>query len=406
MKNLFSSIAELAGKIRGKTLALIGILIPLLGLFLYVLMRSGPLASVPVTVITVANEQITPALFGIGTVEARYAHKIGPTAAGRLKHVVVQPGEMVKAGQLLGEMDQVDLDDKIAAQDAAFRRGEASMLAVDAQIQDLAVRKSFAETQAKRYEQLFAARAVSEEGVGLKRQELQVAQSGLAAARANLEASRQDVARLRAEREALSRQRANLRLLSPVNGLVTRRDADAGSTVIAGQMVVEVVEPGNIWIRVRFDQQRAVGLQAGLAAHIVLRSQPGAALLGRVVRIEPHADAVTEEVLAKVEFTQQPASLPSIGELAEITLALAEKKAMPVVPAASIQRVDGRIGVWLLEAGGLRFTPVKLGESDLDGRVQILSGLSAGEKVVVYSQKALTANSRITVVDRIVGKSS
>lgn len=406
MKNWFSSIAELAGKIRGKTLALIGILIPLLGLFLYVLMRSGPLASVPVTVITVAHQSITPALFGIGTVEARYAHKIGPTAAGRLKRVEVQAGDMVQAGQLLGEMDQVDLDDKIMAQDAAFRRGEASMLAVDAQIQDLVVRKNFAETQAKRYEQLFAARAVSEEGVGLKRQELQVAQSGLAAARANLEASRQEVARLRAEREALSRQRANLRLLSPVNGLVTRRDADAGSTVIAGQMVVEVVEPGNIWIRVRFDQQRAVGLQAGLAAQIVLRSRPGGALAGRVVRIEPHADAVTEEVLAKVEFTQQPASLPSIGELAEITLALSTQKAMPVVPAASIHRVDGRIGVWLLDAGGLRFAPVKLGESDLEARVQILSGLSGGETVVVYSQKALTVNSRISVVDRIVGKSS
>jgi RND family efflux transporter MFP subunit len=392
--------------LHGKTLALVGVLIPLLGLFLYVVLRSGPLASVPVTVTKVEIRSITPALFGIGTVEARYAHKIGPTAAGRLKRVEVQPGDMVKAGQLLGEMDQVDLDDKIGAQDAAFKRGEASMLAVEAQIQDLIGRKNFAETQAKRYEQLFSSRSVSEEGVGLKRQELQVAQSALVAARANLEASRQEIARLGAERDGLVRQRTNLRLVSPIDGLVTRRDADAGSTVIAGQMVIEVVEPSSIWINVRFDQQRAAGLQAALPAQIVLRSQPVGALAGRVTRIEPHADAVTEEVLAKIEFKQRPAMLPSIGELAEVTVALAAQKAMPVVPAASIQRVDGRIGVWLVESNRLRFVAVKPGATDLDGNVQILSGVSEGDKLVVYSQKALTANSRITIVDRIVGKSS
>jgi RND family efflux transporter MFP subunit len=355
---------------------------------------------------------ITPALFGIGTVQARYAHKIGPTAAGRLKRIDVQPGDRVKAGQLLGEMDQVDLDDKIGAQDAATKRGEATMLAVEAQIQDLIGRKTFAESQAKRYEQLFVSRSVSEEGLGLKRQDLQVAQSALIAARANLEASRQEITRLRAEREALIRQRGNLRLVSPVDGLVTRRDADAGSTVVAGQLVVEVVEPSSIWVSARFDQQRAAGLQSGLPVQISLRSQPGT-LTGQIVRIEPHADAVTEEVLAKVEFKQQPAGIPSIGEMAEVTVALASQKAMPVVPGASIQRVDGRLGVWLVGVGSgntrLRFVPVKTGASDLDGHVQIVSGLDqlkAGEKVVVYSQKALTTTSRITVVDRIAGTAS
>ena len=79
---------------------------------------------------------------------------------------------------------------------------------------------------------------------------------------------------------------------------------------------------------------------------------------------------------------------------------------MPVVPNASVQRVDGRLGVWLVEDGSLRFAPVTTGASDLEGRVQILQGLSGGERVVVYSHKALDAGSRIKVVDRIMGKSS
>ncbi len=390
----------------GRTLALAGVLVLLLGLLAYVALRAGPLAPVPVTLITVESREIEPALFGIGTVEARYTHKIGPTFAGRVKRVEVQTGDKVKAGQLLGEMDPVDLDDKIGAQEATLKRAEASVLAVEAQIQEVSARKAFAEIQAKRYEQLLVAHSVSEEGAQTKRQELQIAQASLAAVRANLDASRQDLVRARSDRDGLGRQRANLRLVSPVDGLVTRRDADPGTTVVAGQAVVEVVEPGSLWVSVRFDQQRAQGLVAPLPAQIVLRSRAGEVLAGRVSRIEPHADAVTEEVLAKVEFTKPSSTLPPIGELAEVTVALAPKEAMPVVPNASVQRVDGRLGVWLVEDASLQFVPVKTGATDLDGRVQIVQGLKGGERVVVYSHKVLDANSRIKIVDRIVGKSS
>jgi len=390
----------------GRTIALTSVLVILAGLLGYVALRAGPLAPVPVTLATVESQSIKPALFGIGSVEARFTHKIGPTFAGRVKRVEVQSGDKVKAGQLLGEMDPIDLDDRIGAQEAALKRAEAGVLAVEAQVQEVSARKAFAELQAKRYEQLLVSHSVSEEGAQVKRQEMQIAQASFAAARANLDSSRQELVRARAERDGLLRQRANLRLLSPVDGIVTRRDADPGTTVVAGQAVVEVVEPASVWVSVRLDQQRAQGLGAELPAQIVLRSRAGEMLAGRVLRVEPLADVVTEEILAKVAFTQAPSSLPPIGELAEVTVALAAQKAMPVVPNASVQRVDGRLGVWLLEDGSLRFAAVKTGATDLEGRVQILQGLSGGEKVVVHSHKALDANSRIKVVERIMGKSS
>ena len=55
--------------------------------------------------------------------------------------------------------------------------------------------------------------------------------------------------------------------------------------------------------------------------------------------------------------------------------------------------------------GDLRFSPVKLGASDLNGHVQVREGLGNGDQVVAYSEKALTAKSRIHVVDRIPGTS-
>ena len=387
----------------GKAMALSGVMLVLVLLLGYVALQAGPLAPVPITVETVQVKALQPALFGMGTVEARVTHKVGPTVAGRIKRVDVQTGDVVKAGQVLGEMDPVDLDDKIAAQEATIKRAQASVMAVEAQVQELTARKVFAEVQSKRYATLLVSQSVSEEGASIKRQELAIAQASLAAALANLDASRQEHARARSDRDGLVRQRANLRLISPAAGIVSRRDADAGTTAVAGQAVVEVIERGSLWLSVRFDQQRAQGLAAQLPAQIVLRSRAGEAVAGRVVRLEPHADAVTEELLAKVEFNASPAVMPPIGELAEVTVALPAHAALPVVPNASIQRLDGRLGVWLLEQQTLRFAPVKTGATDLQGLVQIVQGLSGGEQLVVYSRKALTANTRVTVVQQIAG---
>jgi len=92
-------------KIQGRTLALLAILIPLVAAFLWLALTSGPLAPVPVTLTTVTEHALAPALFGVGTVEARYTYRIGPTFAGRVSRVEVQVGDRVQAGQLLGEMD-------------------------------------------------------------------------------------------------------------------------------------------------------------------------------------------------------------------------------------------------------------------------------------------------------------
>jgi len=63
--------------------------------------RSGPLASMRVTVAPVVRADLAPLLFGIGVVEARRSYLVGPTVAGRVRHVAVDVGDVVKAGQLL-----------------------------------------------------------------------------------------------------------------------------------------------------------------------------------------------------------------------------------------------------------------------------------------------------------------
>lgn len=376
-------------RLQRRTLGLIAAVIPLLLLFVYVALRSGPLAPVAITVATVESRAITPALAGIGTVQARYTHKIGPTMAGRVLRLDVDAGDTVKAGQLLGEMDPVDLDERLRAQQAAVKSADAALRQAEA-------RQAFARTQATRYEQLLSAQATSEETAATKQQDLALANAALAAAR-------EDGARLRADMQALRAQRGNFKLIAPVAGLVATRDADPGTTVVAGQAVIELIDPASLWIDTRFDQINAEGLAAGLPARIVLRSRRTQDMSGRVLRIEPRADTVTEEILAKIGFDALPPVLPPVGELAEIFVQLAELPAAPMIPNAALRTRGGQRGVWKLADGDLRFAPLVLGRSDLDGRVQVRQGLAAGERVVVYSERPLTARSRFHVVERLPG---
>lgn len=376
--------------VQRRTLALIAVIAPLLALLVYVALRSGPLAPVAVTVAQVESQSINPALFGIGTVGARYTYMIGPTAAGRVKRVDVHVGDRVSAGQLLAEMDPVDLDDRIRAQKAAIKQTQAA-------VGEATAKQSFAQIQARRYERLLAKHSTSEEAVAAKNEELQVANAALAAAR-------EDLTRTHADLQALLAQRANLRLIAPVDGIVTQRDAAPGSTFVAGQAVVEMINPQSLWVDARFDQIQAVGLAAGQPASIVLRSRSGKTFKGEVLRVDPLADAVTEETLAKIRFKHIPQPLPPIGELADVTVALPALPPRPTVPNASLQRIDGKLGVWRVAAGKLEFVPVKVLGSDLDGQVQV-EGLKAGERVVVYSQRTLGAHSNISIVDRIPGVS-
>lgn len=377
--------------VTGRTLALLAVILPLLALFIYVGLRSGPLAPVAVTVAKVESRALTPALFGIGTVEARYTYRIGPTIAGRVKTLNVHVGDLVRAQQLLGEMDPVDLDDRVRSQEAVLKRAQATVREAEARL-------AYANTQAKRYEQLFAVRSSSEEARTTKRQEAQIADAALAAAR-------QELARARSDREALMSQRSNLRLVAPVDGVVSMRDAEPGTTVVAGQAVVEVIDASSLWVNVRFDQISATGLAQDLPARIVLRSRGGQALPGRVLRVELKADAITEELLAKVVFEGRPEPLPPVGELAEVTVELPPVASAPTIPNAAVRREGNKLGVWQVVDGDLRFVVLKLGVADLDGYVQVREGLVEGDQVVLYSEKALTARSRVHVVERIAGVS-
>ncbi len=367
----------------------------------FVLTSTGPLAPTRITVTKVAAGRLQPSIFGIGAVEAQRSTLIGPTVAGRVLSVRVDIGERVQPGQLLVEMDPVDLDQRLAALNASIARASSGEVSARAVLADATARQRLASDNAKRNQALADQKLIGAATMEARQQEKLSANAAVQAAQANLRGQGQERARLVAEQQGLAKQRANVQIVASTSGIVVTREAEPGSTVVAGQPVLRLVDPTSLWVKVRVDQGRSAGLAVGLPAQIVLRSRPATPLPGRVVRVELLADSVTEERAAQVAFDTLPPDV-AIGELAEVTLALPQTKEALLLPNAAIQHWKGATGVWRLRGGHPDFVPVQFGVRSLDGQVQALQGLEAGDTVVVYSAKALSPGARVSVVDTLV----
>lgn len=365
-----------------------------LGAFVWLLTTHGPLAPVGIRTTRVVRADLNHTVFGIGTVEARVTYPVGPVAPGRVLRVLADQGDVVKAGQLLAEMDPVDLDRRVQSAQSAELRARQAVQAADAQVAEAESRAKLARANQDRSLALFEQQAIPSKELDASRSEAERAEAAVVAARASAAAAKQDIERIGADVLGIRSVRDSQRLVSPVDGVIVSREAEPGTTVVAGQAVFRLVAPQTVWVRARVDQSRAHGLQVGQPARIVLRSSPDEPIPGRVARIELQSDPVTEERLLDVAFDGQPARL-YLGELAEVTVQLPGEPGVLAVPSAAIARESGERGVWRERSGRAHFSPVAVGAPGEDGVTRIRSGLAEGDQIIVYSAAELREGVRV-----------
>jgi HlyD family secretion protein len=377
-----------------KIIGLVGGIAGFLGLFLWLVTTRGPLAPLNVESVKVTQTTLKPSVFGVGVVEANLSYAVGPVAPGRVLRVLVDVGETVKAGQLLAEMDPMDLDQRVQASQSSTSRSRKAVDGAAAQVAEAESRVKFIRANHERDQKLFDQKVLSKQMLDNSANELERAEASLASARAAAAVARQDVGRISAESQGVGTLRDSLRLVSPVDGVIVSRDAEPGTTVVAGQAILRLIVPESLWVSARIDQSRAHGVSVGQQADIVLRSRPDVKLPARVARIEMQSDPVTEERIVNVSFEPQPEDL-YMGELAEVTIYLPEVPNVLTIPSAAVARQAGKTGVWQSVDGVAQFTPVEIGSQGQAGVVQILNGLNEGDKVIVHSSAQLKDDIRV-----------
>ena len=373
----------------------------LVSLFAWIVLTQGPLAPVKVTTAKINTGALAPEVFGIGVTEARHSYNVSSTMTGRIGRMLADQGDRVKAGQILAKLDPIDLNERLASSRLAAERSTSAVRMAEAQLAQAQSQERTAAANYRRFAELQAKGYVSKEMLDAKLHEKNVAQAALDAATASLAAVMHDRKKAQSDASAVAKLRNQTLLYSPVNGIITARMVEPGVTVVPGQTVLQVIDPGDIWVKTRIDQKQAGLIRDGQQASIVLRSQPHTAIPGTVRRVDLISDAITEERIVNVTFAAPEPGI-SLGEYAEVTIKLPASPDARSVPTAAVKQIDRQKGVWVLHDGRARFRPIKTGTATLDGRTQVLDGLSDGDEVIVYSQKAMKNDLRVKVVPELV----
>lgn len=387
-----------------------------------------------------------------GYVVARHRAALSADTPGRIVEMDVEEGSVVRAGQVVARLYAAEYE-------AALRRSEADLASAQAQIARLeaerdATRTRLAELGARvdgagsrlaearaslelarrtheRSEALLGsgvapAERVDETRAGLESARAQVAageasvvearsavasgESQLAVAEAAVEEGRSRVAVLEAERDRSAATLAKTAVRAPFDGIVVLKDAEVGEVVSPNAQgaqsrgsVVTMVDFESLEVQVEVPETSLAAVSPGAQAEIYLDAFPDHRYTGRVDRIWPTANRQKATVEVRVTFDETDERLrPEMGvrvvfvpEGGEVAAAADEEVPRGVLlPASALVRIDGRAGAFVLERDVARFRALEIG-AESAGRVLVLSGLEAGERVVASPPLSLADGDRV-----------
>ena len=283
------------------------------------------------------------------TVQAFAVNNIAPQSGGRIQKINVEVGDYVGKGQVLAEMDRVQLD-------------------------QAKLRLSNAETELGRLKQLY------EQG-GL-------AQSDYEAAELNFKVSKSTYDNLV----------ENTILRSPITGVVTARYYDRGDMYGMASPIFTVQQITPVKILVGISEGDYTKVSKGDKVTLSVDALPGKSFSGTIKRIYPTIDPMTHTVNVEVQVPNTDRQLRP-GMYAKVNVTFGHNRSI-VVPDAAVVRLQGsgQRNVFVVEDGIAVQKEVSLGRH-FDGQYEILSGLEEGEQVVVKGGSALRNGAQVEVIE-------
>jgi cobalt-zinc-cadmium efflux system membrane fusion protein len=300
-------------------------------------------------------------LLGELAVDPRAYAEIGTPVAARVTKLFPNAGDAVRAGQVLAELTSPELG-----------RERAAYLSASARL-------ALAEAALARKRGLAAEKIVP-------LREVQEAESSAGEARAALRASRVAIAAFGVEPPADDSEGAtssSFVLRSTVTGSVIERTAVIGQMLDPATPAFRIGNLATLWLIVHAFERDAVRIRQGVSARLSFPALPGQDFDGRVSMVGRHVERASRTVPVRIEVKNRDGVLRP-GMSATATLAVGDTgAAILTVPVASVQRVRNEWCVFLPK-DQKHFEIRRIGRGrDLGGEVEVLSGLRAGETVVV-----------------------
>jgi HlyD family secretion protein len=332
----------------------------------------------PVAVIAVKPMEVQGTVHGPGTVQSRVPVTVSPKITGILEKLYADQGDRVQKGQLLAELDAVELRAREAAAQAGKNRAQRDLARAQADLGKAQANLGLAQSNYQRDLEVFKPGYISQAAFDTTKAQLKVAESEVNAYQASVTALQAAVKQAESETHAAAALHNYTRILASMDGLITVRKAEVGTTLVPGSPIFQMVDLEQLWVAAWIDQALVAQLREGQPAKITLRS--GRVFQGKVARINQEGDTVTRELEVDVKFDQLPKPLV-MGEEGEVDIDTGRQNT-PVAPLSAIIAKNGAKGVLVADKGLLRFQKVSLGLQD-GLNTAVLEGLKEGELVAV-----------------------
>ena len=339
-------------------------------------------APVDVRAHTVGRGAVVREAFGTGLLESETTVDVGFDLPGRITGLAVDEGAEVRAGQVLGTIDGADLEGQLAVADANRRLAEQVMARSAIDVQRARTLWEGARTDLDRAEKLVASNVMSlaeRDGLATRAAAAEAEYRAAVAGTANAGRSVDVARRSRGVAEIIA---GRSRMVSPLDGIVVRRDRDVGAFVQPGLPVFRLIDGRRLRVRAWVDEVELPRLEIGQATRVVLRSDPARSYAGRVERIGREADRQTHEVLVDVALVEAPARF-AVGQRADVFISTATVPDALRVPTGFCSM---RERTCLVDRGG-KAASVTI-EPGLVGSAmfEVKSGLAAGDVVVAAAR--------------------
>ena len=350
------------------------------------------LAPVRVPLFEVKSSAIVPTVFGTGTLEGKNRLAISPRETGAIRKLYADQGDTVKAGTLLVEMDADDILQQKRIAEAELAVAQAASQRIEAEIRSAKADLEYANSMFQRSEKLLSSNAESRSTYDKNRQNMLVAAAALEQTGKRRIEAESTLARHQAQIAYYNTKLAETRLTAPFDALIVRRNREQGAIVNPGVSIMDIVETSNIWASVWVDETQIARLQNGLAADVFFRALPQQRFLGKICRLWRETDRETREYKVDIALKKLPPNW-TLGQRLEVFIKVSAPRTCVNIPAKLIAWKNNSPFVLCIVKGKITERPVKLGVRSGD-KAEIVSGLQAGDKIVMQVQKHLQYTNR------------
>ncbi len=321
--------------------------------------------TVQARVVESRQQQVPLEVRSTGTVHARETAMVSAQVPGRIEQVLVREGDNVRAGQILAVLD----DD---AQRASVDQAQAGVEAAQSEEAAAQTDAKFAASTLDRYRQLEAEKSVSPQEMDEVSQRAEAAAARLTAMRAQADAAK-------AQESGARSMLGYTRLHAPFSGIVTTRMADPGTLASPGIPLLQVDQAGVLQLQASVDESVIGAIRKGMKVPVVITGAGSTSSTGTVTEIVPAADPSTHSFLVKIDLP--PSGQLRAGMYGTAMFANGVRDAVLIPRSAVVVR--GSLNcVYVLDAqriAQLRYLTLGAPQGAL---VEVLSGLSSGEKLV------------------------